>query len=92
MDHPPRAGGPPPSSRSAPARIALQFLPAPNRSPSPDGTTGSTGGIPRRPTGTSRDSAPETPNAADRRPAPASATQPRVESAAKSVPHNLCYP
>ncbi|MEU5152982.1 hypothetical protein [Glycomyces sp. NPDC021274] len=31
MDHPPRAGGPPPSSRSAPVRIAPQYLPAPGR-------------------------------------------------------------
>jgi hypothetical protein len=43
MDHPPRAGGPPPSSRSAPARIAPQFLPAPNRTPSAGIKT--TGGI-----------------------------------------------
>ncbi|MDN3239553.1 hypothetical protein [Glycomyces tritici] len=47
MDQPPRAGGPPPSSRSAPARIAPQYLPAPR----PDRTTaprpGSTGARPR---------------------------------------------
>jgi hypothetical protein len=48
MDQPPRAGGPPPSSRSAPARIAPQYLPAPNRTAPPDGTrTGTTGAIPR---------------------------------------------
>jgi hypothetical protein len=43
MDHPPRAGGPPPSSRSAPARIAPQFLPAPSRTP-PAGIS-TTGGM-----------------------------------------------
>jgi len=55
MDHPPRAGGPPPSSRSAPARIAPQFLPAPNRTPSAGIKT--TGGLTRP--------EPETPTAPD---------------------------
>ncbi|MDA1358953.1 hypothetical protein O1R50_04930 [Glycomyces luteolus] len=61
MDHPPRAGGPPPSSRSAPARIAPQYLPAPNRNPppQPDGTrTGTTGAIPRNQPAAPREPAP----------------------------------
>jgi hypothetical protein len=58
MDHPPRAGGPPPSSRSAPARIAPQFLPAPNRTPSAGIKT--TGGIPK-PAAPTATSAPDSP-------------------------------
>ncbi|MEV3938073.1 hypothetical protein AB0K52_19090 [Glycomyces sp. NPDC049804] len=60
MDQPPSAGGPPPSSRSAPARIAPQFLPAPNRNPAapPDAANGSTGGI-RADPGTSPSGRPE---------------------------------
>ncbi|MFG3342883.1 hypothetical protein [Glycomyces sp. NPDC048151] len=64
MDHPPRAGGPPPSSRSAPARIAPQFLPAPGR-PAPErpnGSTGTTGGIPRHEPAASGASGAERPH------------------------------
>ncbi|GAA2139075.1 hypothetical protein [Glycomyces algeriensis] len=59
MDQPPRAGGPPPSSRSVPARIAPQYLPAPNRPASPGrGGTGTTGALPK----------PQAPQGTERRP------------------------
>ncbi|WP_205325027.1 hypothetical protein [Glycomyces sp. YM15] len=69
MDQPPRAGGPPPSSRSAPARIAPQYLPSPNRNPplQPDGTsTGSTGAISRNQPETPSEPAPASPRSTGR--------------------------